>query len=78
MGKPTICLGENKGSGHCEADQHLCIRYTDSTIPLPFLNPKLAASSHLLYSLVYVGPGRKPKLLVFSYTGSFTFSGIPD
>ena len=29
MGKPTICICENKG-----ADQRLCFRYTDSTIPL--------------------------------------------
>ena len=44
MGKPTICLGENKGADqlrsnceadrNCEADQRLCFRYTDSTIPL--------------------------------------------
>ena len=37
MGKPTICLGENKGAdqlrSNCEADQRLCFRYTDSTIP---------------------------------------------
>ena len=38
MGKPTICIGENKGadqlrSNH-EADQRLCFRYSDSTIPL--------------------------------------------
>ena len=26
MGKPTICICENKG-----ADQRLCFRYTDST-----------------------------------------------
>ena len=35
MGKPTICIGENKGAdqlrGNCEADQRLCFRYTDST-----------------------------------------------
>ena len=29
MGKPTICIGENKG-----ADQRLCFCYSDSTIPL--------------------------------------------
>ena len=29
MGKPTICIGENKG-----ADQRLCFRFSDSTIPL--------------------------------------------
>ena len=38
MGKPTICIGENKDAdqlcSNCEADQHLCFRYTDSTIPL--------------------------------------------
>ena len=40
MGKPTTCLGENKGTDHfhsnCEfeADQRLCLRYTDSTISL--------------------------------------------
>ena len=38
MGKPTICIGENKGAdqlrGYCEADQRLCFRYRDSTIPL--------------------------------------------
>ena len=38
MGKPTICIGENKGAdqlrSYCEADQRLCFRYTDRTIPL--------------------------------------------
>ena len=38
MGKPTICIGENKDAdqlrGNREADQRLCFRYTDSTIPL--------------------------------------------
>ena len=37
MGKPTICIGENKGAdqlrSNCEADQRLCFRYTDSAIP---------------------------------------------
>ena len=36
--KPTICKCENKGAdqlrGNREADQRLCFRYTDSTIPL--------------------------------------------
>ena len=36
--KPDFCLGENKGAdqlrGNREADQRLCFRYTDSTIPL--------------------------------------------
>ena len=38
MGKPTICIGENKGAdqlrSNSEADQRLCFRNTDSTIPL--------------------------------------------
>ena len=37
MGKPTICIGENKNAdqlrGNREADQRLCFRYSDSTIP---------------------------------------------
>ena len=38
MGKPAICIGENKDAdqlrGNREADQRLCFRYSDSTIPL--------------------------------------------
>ena len=38
MGKPTICIGENKDAdqlrGNREADQRLCFRDTDSIIPL--------------------------------------------
>ena len=38
MGKPTICICENKGAdqlrGYREADQRLCFHYTGSTIPL--------------------------------------------
>ena len=38
MGKPTICIGKNKGAdqlcSNCKADQRLCFRYMDSTIPL--------------------------------------------
>ena len=40
MRKPAECLGENKGAdqlrGNREADQCLCFRHTDSTIPLTF------------------------------------------
>ena len=47
MGKPTICIGENKDAdqlcGNREADQHLCFRYSDSTIPL------LRGGSYCLY-----------------------------
>ena len=38
MGKPTICICENKDAdqlrGNREADLRLCFRYSDSTIPL--------------------------------------------
>ena len=38
MRKQTICLCENKDAdqlrGNHEADQRLCFRYTDSTLPL--------------------------------------------
>ena len=38
MGKPTICIGENKDAdqlrGNHEADQRLCFRYLDGIIPL--------------------------------------------
>ena len=48
--------------GNHEVAHRLCCRYTDSTIPL-LSNTKFQASSHLLwlYSLVRVGPGRKPE-----------------
>ena len=39
MGKPTICIGENKGAdqlrSNCEADQHLYSRYSHSTVSSP-------------------------------------------
>ena len=55
--KPDFCLGENKGTdqlrGNREADQRLCFRYSDSTIPLLL---KSEISSFYLFSvLVQVG-----------------------
>ena len=61
MRKPGFCICENKDAdqlrSNCAADQRICFRYTDSTIPLL---PKFQASRHLLwlYSPVCVGPGR--------------------
>ena len=58
MGKPTICIGENKGAdqlrSNCEA-----IRIVQF---LFYLNPKFQASSSFLclYRSVCVGPVRKP------------------
>ena len=60
MRKPTIYIFKTKGAdqlrSYCEADQHLCFRYTDSTISL------LSKSKFLLWldSLICVGPVRKP------------------
>ena len=34
MRKPTFCICENKDADNREADQRLCFRYIDSTIPL--------------------------------------------
>ena len=55
--KPDFCLCENKDAdqlrGYREADQRLCLRYTDSTISLL---PKYEISS-LQPSAVIVQPG---------------------
>ena len=75
MEKPTICIGENKDAdqlrGNREADQRLCFRYSDSTIPL-LLKSKI--SSFQLFSvLVQAGLCRacsKTTLLVFPRGGS--------
>ena len=75
MEKSTICIGENKDAdqlrGNREADQRLCFRYTDSTIPLLL---KSEISSFLLFSaLVQAGLCRtclETKLLVFPRGGS--------
>ena len=75
MGKPTICIGENKGAdqlrGNREADQRLCFRYSDSTIP-PLFNSKISSFSP---ASVLVQPGlcqtcSETTLLVFPRGGS--------
>ena len=75
MGKPTICIGENKGADQLranrEADQRLCFRYSDSTILLLL---KSEISSFYLFSvLVQVGlcwTCSETTLLVFPRGGS--------
>ena len=51
MRKPTFCICENKDPdelrGNREADQRLCFRDIDSTIPL-ISKSEFQASSHLL------------------------------
>ena len=53
MGKPTICICENKGAdqlrGNREADQRLCFRYSDTTFPLL---PKSEISRFQLFSVL--------------------------
>ena len=64
MRKPAFCICENK-----DADQlrgkliNAFVFATRIVQSLYFLNPKFQASSHLLrlYSLVCIGPGRKPE-----------------
>ena len=74
MGKPTTCIGENKG-----ADQLRSNRYTDtcSTIPLPSKSkiPSLKPASAI------VQPGlcrtlSEHKLMVFSRTDSYGFLSV--
>ena len=73
MKKTAFCICEKKDldqlRGNREADQRLCFRYTDSTIPL-LLNLKFQASSHLLWLYNPVGPGQKPRRPFFSQFGS--------
>ena len=78
VGKPTICIGENKDAdqlrGNREADQHLCFRYWDGTIPLLL---KSEISSFLLFSvLVQASLCRtcsETALLVFPRGGSYVW-----
>ena len=74
MGKPTICICENKGADQLRGNQRLCFRYTDRTI-----NPKFPASSHIqrLYSPVCVGPVRKAHCW-FSHEAAHLFSIVSD
>ena len=79
--KPDFCICENKDAdqlrGNSEADQGLCFHYKDSTIPL-LPKSEIQASRHLLwlYSLVCVGPGRKPRRLVFIQRGSYSHKSL--
>ena len=79
MRKPTICISENKDAdqlrGNHEADQRLCFRYTDTTLPLLL---KYEISSFYPDS-VTVQPDlcltcSETTLLVFPCGGSFMYS----
>ena len=83
MGKPIICICENKDAdqlrGNREADQRLCFRYTDSTIS-PLLKFKFQASRSFLclYSPVCVGPVRKPHCWFSHEAAHILFSTLVD
>ena len=71
MRKPTFCICENKDAdqlrGNREADQRLCFRYIDGTIPLI----SKSESSSLKPCSVAVQPGlcrtrSETRMLVFS------------
>ena len=76
MGKPTICIGENKDADQLrsnrEADQRLCFHFTDSTIPLL---PKYEISCFKLYSVTAQAglcqTCSETTLLVFPRGGSY-------
>ena len=62
MRKPDFCLCENKGAdqlrSYCEADQCLCFRSMDSTIPLLSKSKSLSFEPSSVAALV--GLCRKP------------------
>ena len=82
MRKPTVCLGKNKDAdqlrGNHEADQRLCFRNSESTIPLLLISE---ISSFYLSSVI-VQPGlcrtcSETTLLVFLRDGSFLVILLP-
>ena len=75
MRKPAFCMCKNKGADQFCCNSELISAFVFATQIeqcLFFLNPKFQASSYLqrLYSLVCVGPGRKPRRQVLSRHGS--------
>ena len=63
MGKPTICIGENKDADQLNAKLISAFVFTTRIVQfLYYLNPKFQASSSFLclYRPVFVGPVRKP------------------
>ena len=82
MGKPTICIGENKDADQLrcnrEADQRLCFRYSDSTLTL-LLKSKI--SSFKLFSVLVqtclCQTCSETTLLVFPRGGSVVINVLP-
>ena len=67
MGKPRICIGENKGAdqlrSNCEADQRVCFRYTNNTIPL--LSKSKISKGIIVYEIFYF---RKTYQMIYMYS----------
>ena len=90
MRKPIIYICENNGANqlrsNCEADQHLCFRHMDSTIPLLLISK---VSSFWLYSVI-VQPGLcrtwsytrivgfLMHRIILYFTGQFFYGKVPD
>ena len=72
MRKPDFCLCENKGADQLRGNRE-AVFATRIVQFLFYLNPKFQASSSFLslYRPVCVGPGRKPRRLVFSRHGPY-------
>ena len=81
MIKSDFRLCENKGAdqlcSNCTADQCLCFRYTDSTMPTLLISKILKFYLLWMYRSDCVGPGRKPRRPVFSHcsTNGINLSG---
>ena len=78
---PTFCICENKDAdqlrGNREADQRLCFRYIDSTIPLLFKSEISSLWPFLeLYSLVCVRPGRSQNVCFLMTRFIFAENGV--
>ena len=80
MGKPTICICENKGADQLRGTAKLISAFVFATRIvhfLFFLNPKFQASSHILsqYRPVCVGPVHKPYCW-FSHEAAHIYMGV--
>ena len=79
--KLAFCICENRTQISFAVTVKLISAFVFATRILQsllYLNPKFQVSSHLLllYSLVCVGPGRKPRRPVFSQRGSYLLNSI--
>ena len=76
MRKPATCIGENKDADQlCTAQLISAFVFATQIVQYLFhFNPKFHS---VTVQPVCVGPGRKPKLLVFSCTGSGYFNRDP-